>query len=62
MHIRSFLNRFKAAKSVQGAVSEDMDNASAEARRVHPVKKSELTALFQTVLEEKRDDLPAGRK
>ncbi|MFY2824505.1 hypothetical protein [Ruegeria sp. MALMAid1280] len=62
MQIRTFLNRFKAAKPVRGAVSEDMDATSALGRRVPPIKKSELTALFQTVLEEKRDDLPAGRK
>ncbi len=62
MQIKTFLNRFKAAKSVQDAVSEDMDTSLAQGRRVSPIKKSELTALFQTVLEEKRDDLPAGRK
>jgi hypothetical protein len=60
--IKSFLNRFKVAKTMQGAVSEDMETTSAQGRRARPIKKSELTALFQTVLEEKRDDLPAGRK
>ncbi len=62
MQIRTFLNRFKAAKPARGAVSEDVETTSALGRRIPQIEKSELTALFQTVLEEKRDDLPAGRK
>lgn len=62
MKIRTFLNRFKAVKLVRDAASEDMETTSAQGRKTSPIEKSELTALFQTILEEKRDDLPGGRK
>ncbi len=62
MKISSFLNRFKATKTVQVSAAEDTEPMSAKSRRVPPIKKSELTTLFHSVLEEKRDDLPAGRK
>ncbi|WP_170326053.1 hypothetical protein [Ruegeria arenilitoris] len=62
MRIKTFLNRFKAARSVRGTASKDDKTVLAKGHTVSPVNKSELTALFQTVLEEKSGDLPTGRK
>jgi hypothetical protein len=63
MQIKSFLNRFKMAEPAQTSVSEDTDEAnSAKDNRLPLLEKSELTALFQSVLDEKRHDLPARRE
>ncbi|WP_372573882.1 hypothetical protein [Ruegeria jejuensis] len=62
MQIKSFLNRFKVAEPVQTSTPNDTDeDNSAKIDRVPLLQKSELTSLFQAVLDEKRHDLPLRR-
>ncbi|MEX0349863.1 MAG: hypothetical protein AB3N15_10615 [Paracoccaceae bacterium] len=62
MKIKSLLNRMTVAKPVQPFASEDAESASsAKADKMPLLKKSELTVLFQAVLEEKRQDLTSRR-
>ncbi|MDP5219294.1 hypothetical protein Q5Y75_18895 [Ruegeria sp. 2205SS24-7] len=62
MQIKSFLNRFKVAEPVQTSASNDADEANSDKKaRVPLLQKSELTSLFQAVLDEKQRDLPLRR-
>lgn len=60
MPIKSILNRFKATKANHSFAT--VDQKTSASRKAPVIEKAELTALFQNVLEEKRDDHPARRK
>ncbi len=62
MQIKSILNRFTVADPARTPVSTDADAASSDSgNKVPLLERSELTALFQAVLDEKRRDLPSRR-
>ncbi|SLN42112.1 hypothetical protein [Ruegeria meonggei] len=60
MPIKSILNRFKATKADRRFAAGNQKTSTG--RKGPMIEKAELTALFQTVLEEKRDDHPVRRK
>ncbi|CUK14085.1 hypothetical protein RUE5091_03730 [Ruegeria denitrificans] len=61
MKTNSIFSRFKLTKTRPSGISKN-DLSSEFGRRLPRIKKSELKALFHTVLEEKRDDLPPRRR
>lgn len=63
MQIKSFLKRFNADEPDQPVVSEQtIPEPSALGNRQNLIQRSELTTLFQAVLEEKQRDLPVRRR